>query len=708
MALPPQAAANDILRFGEQLLNEMQRNSGGRVIRRLDEDEIIRRVPDRRQQRSETRRQQRKTQQRSAESGPRGNPTVYRLQQFLIANGFNPGEPDGDWGRATEQALKDWQASIDNEPTGVLTDPQRMTIFGTTDPAGTKTAEQPAQPMTAPARVAAATPQGGGYVQVNRPGYGVWYGRMACKRDRETLDTQFEFDIATRKDGYYELTLALYRPNDKDGHVTYTTFLGEDIRGKEGTRNFVVSKRDNDIGAITPGNFTLTGDIFGSAPLEAAFSSGPCPSFAAEHYSAWGSRMTPTAAIPVDGGTFVSLPTWRDRCEALIGWMDKLTVEYPGHDFLKGDRSNHRRTLPLFADDDFLPVFGQAFDALNEESRRKIWDEIGDHCERDPFTRDRMRIYNYLIEGRFREYGVHAPMFGVREIRKIRNEVRALAQQAAAPMSGDRPFRSVAGDLIAVREQIAAKSTQLWPSETKDAAAAIDARIQTLARAEADKALAATQAASDPASGLKLAGDALSNDRFGFLAQMAAADRDQFTRAIEELQAGFAEQLFAPELSKASAAPRDLGGVRQIAEQLKAVPAITTGIPDTPKQKFIAALTTERDKRLVEIVDRRIAELTALPPGLAGLSAGATWADTLKADFAGFSDNAALKKAEGEFGKDRQRRLKEALPEFEARARSMANQAEAAALVDQYFSMPSDKRETVWLEYMFAANAVGS
>ena len=47
-------------------------------------------------------------------------PDVAQLQRFLVSLGFNDHDPDGNYGGATESAVKAWQRSLDRDATGVV------------------------------------------------------------------------------------------------------------------------------------------------------------------------------------------------------------------------------------------------------------------------------------------------------------------------------------------------------------------------------------------------------------------------------------------------------------------------------------------------------------------------------------------------------------------------------------------------------------
>ena len=50
------------------------------------------------------------------------DPIIYQAQQALKARGYDPGVPDGLWGKATERAVKYFQVDSDLPVTGKLDD----------------------------------------------------------------------------------------------------------------------------------------------------------------------------------------------------------------------------------------------------------------------------------------------------------------------------------------------------------------------------------------------------------------------------------------------------------------------------------------------------------------------------------------------------------------------------------------------------------
>lgn len=687
LQVPAAAANDDLIRLGvgmgmQLLQNELEKNRQPPP-------------PGVRENRNDARKSPRATREeaRSSKAPKLSNTNVVMMLQARLTDlGFDPGPVDGGWGSRTEAALKMWQASIGDAPTGVLTDPQRVALFGTTDPGGTKGGDEVAMKAGQPAGATQAKAQ---------PDKRDWYGHIACEFDRKKIAGQVEFHVSRRDQGHH-IDMVVYRPGRNEGAGSYLTYLGEKVPGQQGRWNFVVNKRvTRDIGALFPGNFTLDGDPLGDGPVSGTFSNGPCQSFEAKPLEQWPSRLESTVARPADGGTFWSKPTWREKCEAVIAWTDRLQAEYPGHDFDDGNRDGENmQGLLLFADDDFVPVFGKPFDETNYDTRHTILMDTYEHCGRDPFTRDRIGMFkNPAIDSRFRdrdhEGDFQASVFEVRDVRRVRNEIRALAKQEQQGAAG--PFEDVAASLTGMRERISRPSA-IWPSEKEQALALIDERLAALGRAEAQRRLAEIAGAATPAARLELAKESLADSDLAYWKFLPSSEQDVHLRKLEDAGAQNAEALAGPLTAIVKSASRDLAGMALIETAAESGLDGIRELSQADRQRFAAEFERERDNRLAELLSQREAEFSAFPAGRTGLVEGKAWWERLTREFQNYAGHPRFAQTTAAFLADRAERLKAAVAEFEAAVRAGGD---ASELVNAYLGLPHDRESPVSLDYLF-------
>src|SRR5690606_8084790 len=136
-----------------------------------------------------------------------------------------------------------------------------------------------------------------------------------------------------------------------------------------------------------------------------------------------------------------------------------------------------------------------------------------------------------------------ASVFEVRDVRRVRNEIRALAKQEQQGAAG--PFEDVAAGLTGMRERISRPSA-IWRSEKEQALALIDERLAALGRAEAQRRLAEIAGAATPAARLELAKESLADSDLAYWKFLPSSERDAHLRKLEDAGAQNAEALAGP------------------------------------------------------------------------------------------------------------------------------------------------------------------
>src|SRR5690606_11769142 len=148
---------------------------------------------------------------------------------------------------------------------------------------------------------------------------------------------------------------------------------------------------------------------------------------------------------------------------------------------------------------------------------------------RDAFTRDRISMFkNPAIDSRFRDRDddgdFYASTFEVRDVRRVRNEVRALSGQEEAAATGS--FEEVAARLTGIRDRIEAQASLLWPSQKKQALSRIDERLAASGRTEAQRRMAEIENTGTPDARLELSRAALADGDLVYWKFLPLAERD--------------------------------------------------------------------------------------------------------------------------------------------------------------------------------------
>lgn len=521
-----------------------------------------------------------------------GSDTVL-LEQRLKDLGYLSGPMDGKSDPALIEALKRFQTLHGLVASGDLGKLDRAILFSSAArPApGRPVVAQLPQAQTpqtqTPAPVAKAAPAPAAPPPANTSALGSFYAEMTCKVGRNDTTFETEFTISPHSAGTFAMQMVVSSPDSMVNGTSDIRYLGE-VQGSE--IRFVVEKqvRASIFGRSSNrsgGEFRFDPATRRMQPADAA-----CKPFVARRMDQADPRLVVTVPAPVGRGSFYAATTERDRCEALIAWVDRANREFPGRDFYRQNRRGDDWILiKLFADDDFVPVFGLPFDSMPLEARREVWQFAQRTCSRDPFTRDRMELYraaaDRVLPGdpdrQLTSNGYSATLFAIRQIRALRNELRALAAGSARPLAGDS-FADTVQRMDRVRAMAGKDDTRLWPTEVAAVGASIDGFLAGQATAEATRFLQGLVAEADPARGLKaLADHRAAQSQSGYFARyLTQENRASLTSQISQLEQRFADALSQPLMARAKAAPAGLEGARQL-EALLAEVAGLSGLPDS-------------------------------------------------------------------------------------------------------------------------------
>jgi hypothetical protein len=187
------------------------------------------------------------------------------------------------------------------------------------------------------------------------------------------------------------------------------------------------------------------------------------------------------------GGTLLAQSSPKERCRILFEWADRLATEYPGVDFRQLDRVL-APAANLYRADSFVPLFGQPYEKMAEETRRDLFEKVVRRCIAAPEHQDIRRTTNFvLIRPLTQERGPLSFRTLVPAIGKAGQDQawmeQALADMASLPVEPDS-----LGRLETLEEEGERRLGDLWPSERKRFADAVrDLRHEmtaTLARSQ--------------------------------------------------------------------------------------------------------------------------------------------------------------------------------------------------------------------------------
>lgn len=417
-------------------------------------------------------------------------------------------------------------------------------------------------------------------------------------------------------------------------------------------------------------------------------------------------QMTPddlsrqaTVAAP-DGGRYFAAGSNEERCEAIITWMERVAQEYPDLDVKRTVLNQvHPKVILLFADEDFVPVFGRAFDAIPHRERRQIAMDTREDCQRDPFVADRIRPFLGLYEGLLREdpnrpntsFGYHAAVAHIRQTRVLRHQLAAAAAGESA-------------DLGALLSLIEERPELLWPSEVQalrdKAEAAATAEAQVAAEADYQR----VAALADPLARLK-ALSVLIAERTSYHAALEPADRTALRQRYEADEATLFATLVEPDLATVEALPSDMESLAALATVESSLSPPAALLSEPLREQLEDRLGATKARILDELMEADLAALRALPPDRAGVEGAAAWQKDFTARYAAFSEHEKYRHSLDQFARFRRDQLAAALPRFEEElgAARAAGPAAVDSVLAAYLGAPGDDALPVSLEYLMLA-----
>ena len=556
-------------------------------------------------------------------------------------------------------------------------------------------AARPTTPRRQVGSVQSSAPTGSG------PIVGEWSGATTCgKKSWDVL-----LKISRGSSSNYNARLENYSPDALLRSVTTSQMLARQDQ-RPNAYTFVPAGRGRGSG------FTAELIQDGNA---LTISSSVCERFETVRVTAASPLRKPTTTAR-DEGRYYSARTIAARCDALLNWVNKIATEYPKLDMRRTVLGKiYPKAVLLYADDDFVPVFGAPYDGTSPQRLEAIWNDLRSGCSKDPFIRQkgnwvwghtifkplRIRQNNYYT-GSFSPAAVaHA----VRSIRKARHAINDMKTADNTVVDFDQSARS----LLEFRDAIKTQTAQLWPSERRLAEQRITDRLTSIARAEADRVLARLNTSSDATTGLSMVNDALATNRFAFLTHLESGQRQRVKGRLLELKRKFGEQIATPLLERAERAPQTLEGARTVATLISQSAGSLSSLDRESQTKYQRALQARRDKIVAAAIENELARLKGFPEGFEGLRLSAAWRKNLEKTFSEFNDTPPFQSARKTFAADRQRRLRLAVDEFGDGLKKLKSGQEVNGassvqeLVRAYLALKDDRSFPISLEYEFLA-----
>jgi hypothetical protein len=535
---------------------------------------------------------------------------------------------------------------------------------------------------------------------------GEWEGRATC--GREPTDVVLRIEAGAGGDDV--VLLERFGPNALVAPVTYLNYLAR-FEADRKYRFAPATGQQFRIGQQRGAGFDgqLSQDR-----QELSLTLEQCGTFAVRRVTAHSpSRVS---SVPVQrGGTYQASDSVDRRCAALIAWAGRINKEYPALDMQRTVLGEiYPKAVLLYADDDFVPVFGQPYDVTDGNLLNGIWEDIRRACRADPFIRDKGGwVWGHAIFKGLHfspkthytgSFSTAAIVQTIRTIRRIRHEVKGAHGSAAGA------YEPASKMLVELRGRLDAQATLLWPSELAAARDAISKRLNAVALKEAEVVLARIAGLRDPADGLKAVREGFEPN--GFFGHLGANDNAGVSQRLEEHRRRFTVQVMQPVIDQALSAPVTVEGAKLAAGLAAQNASLFALLTSADQSVYRGQLDRRRDEILGRLADGDLETLRAMKPGLEGLKGGAEWIAQFDAKYREFASLAPLTAPRAAFVNDRAARILAAAPEFETQLsridRSLPEaSSKARALLASFLCWPGDERLPEMLELAFIAARLG-
>lgn len=532
---------------------------------------------------------------------------------------------------------------------------------------------------------------------------GEWEGFLSCNNQRIRKGKQVREVVALAiengKEGRYQAVVERFEEIPIKGSVEVASFVGEQ-RDNSKFRFVPDEKRRHTLGAI---EVSLSGS---SEKLSGKSLDIPC-TFEATRITSDSPSKAIRVATPSNGGSYFAANTPREQCNAIIAWTRRFTDEYPAIDVMHTVLGGlYPKVVVLFADEEFVPVFGQTFEEMPYEKRKSVWDDIQKNCVRDPLIRSDMKVYS-VIDRAFSTRpdggGSFTPRAIVRQIRDTRATRYVIASIVNQKPKSDSATDYTTKQLERLSEDMEKEIHILWPSERKLALEQIASASNMNASTEAEKNLQLIADITDQKSQLEEINKVLPLANTPYGAHLSSAVRDEFTSKLEILRKTAVRSLMDPVVARVQSLPDAEEGLAMIASLKDESEKILVLAGSAARKEYDDLLDAKRARALGIAVEENLKQLAEFPLNLQGLHQSAEWYLQFTTRYETYKGESNYKKALVVFETDRKRRLEAALPEFTKKVKNTKSPAEKAELLASYLNWPEDDRLPIALEYQLIA-----
>lgn len=322
------------------------------------------------------------------------------------------------------------------------------------------------------------------------------------------------------------------------------------------------------------------------------------------------------------------------RCLAIAKWASRLKVEYPVLDLDRTPLNQvFPKAAPLFADEDFVPVWGQPFTSFSKQERKRVYYDTLTPCLRRRDLSGYFQGYNYILT---RPFTLDRGEFSHSEV-SLRTQIIAQGRQWLRDKTAELdslPANEGGYVLLGqIRSQGDTQLVDLWPSE----------------RAELEEHL---------------------RDSLGRIAPTVLAGR--VDRAVAE----------AADFEAVSRLDGVLEGNQELVQAV-------TGEQLARHRNAIA----ERQEQLVHLeIGRDLEALSGLPSDLAGLAQSTEWFRNFQSKYQGM-DGPSVSEARQRFRVERRSLLEKTHPKLIQQVESVRQLPVLNQLVATYIGLQQDRGE---------------
>ncbi|MFZ7090364.1 hypothetical protein [Primorskyibacter sp. 2E233] len=532
---------------------------------------------------------------------------------------------------------------------------------------------------------------------------GTWEGVTICRDGKRTLSLTLDNRIGDQMTGM----LNVAGPTAINEGVPRLSVVARRASDNEAWQAVVASIVSGGVARTGPREFTFDqGD--GKEALHFAYKGGSCSETDLQRVTEVTPSRVPTVKA-AGSGLYFSNASRQQRCEAVVNWLAKAGTEYPEMSIRTDPLGTvFPRMVMLFADDDFVPLFGAPYDVMPVADRIKLAQDISQTCGSDPFYRNKLvglSVANRGLRGSLDKpltsFGAPAIIHAIRGTRVIRHQTEGLigemmavpTLEAAAVL--DQRLKAVLSDNAAA----------LWPSERGQVQQVATERLDVLAHHEAEADFARIDALPDLDAKLDALA-AIATARTAYQPYLQADHRAGVRDRAESQQAQILSPLLEPELLAIEGLNDSSASLDALEQRAEVISSRLTDVAQHIADPFLRRVDTKRQAILDAVLAGMLHELESFEADLHGLDGSASWFRDFKSVFAPYKDRIAYREAIDQFEAKRERQLTGALVQFDkdaARAAKADGDIGIDAVTRRYLSLSGDDGFPVWLEYAMHA-----